>query len=258
MIDSAFGTLPPACQDAEPTPSAAGFTGILGVGLFDQDCGTSCANSASNGMYYACSGSSCSGTRAALASQVRNPVALLPQDNNGVIVQLPSIPPAGAASVNGSLILGIGTQSNNTLSGVTTFPANQFGEFLTTFDGVAYDSSFIDSGSNGIFFTPPASTILPTCASPNSDWFCPPSTTTFTATTTGASGTPSSTVEFQIGNFTALINTSNNVFNDIGGPLGPVPGNMFDWGLPFFFGRNVVVGIQGKASTLGTGPYWAY
>jgi hypothetical protein len=32
----------------------------------------------------------------------------------------------------------------------------------------------------------------------------------------------------------------------------------FDWGLPFFFGRNVFVAIQGQSTPGGTAPYWAY
>jgi hypothetical protein len=32
----------------------------------------------------------------------------------------------------------------------------------------------------------------------------------------------------------------------------------FDWGLPFFYGRRVFIGIDGQASSLGTGPFYAF
>ncbi len=252
VIDSTFGKVPTACGIPDTSPSAAGFNGILGVGLFAQDCGSGCANSANNGRYYTCSGTSCTGAAVPLANQVQNPVALLPQDNNGVIVQLPSIPVNGSPFVNGSLVLGIGTQSNNVPSGVIAFPANQSAEFTTTFNGTSYRSSFIDSGSNGLFF--PSTSLVPNCPT-FSSWFCPPAPpVSLSATNTGASGSPSGQVSFQIGDFESLINSINNVFPDIGGsfPSG------FDWGLPFFFGRNVFVGLEGTGSSLGTGPYWAY
>jgi hypothetical protein len=70
----------------------------------------------------------------------------------------------------------------------------------------------------------------------------------------GASGSPSGSVPFQIGNFDSLISSSNNVFGDIGGEQR----GEFDWGLPFFFGRNVYIGLAGKSSGLGSGPFWAY
>ena len=256
VIDSTFGTpVSSQCGIPDPSPSVAGFNGILGVGLFAHDCGAGCTNSANNGRYYNCSGSgsgsNCTGTAVALDSQVQNPVALLPQDNNGVIVQLPSVPVGGSPSVNGSLVLGIGTQSNNMPSGVTAYTVDQFGEFSTTFNGTSY-LGFIDSGSNGLFFS---TTLLADCPAPNPVWFCPSSTVGLSATNTGASGSPSTAVSFQIGNFDSLLSSSNRAFADIGGP-GP-PG-IFDWGLPFFFGRNVFVGLEGKGSTLGTGPYWAY
>src|SRR5512143_104151 len=43
IIDSTFGTVPSACGIPDANPSAAGFTGILGVGVFVQDCGSTCA-----------------------------------------------------------------------------------------------------------------------------------------------------------------------------------------------------------------------
>ena len=255
VIDSTFGTRSTACQNADASPATAGFNGILGVGLFKQDCGGRCTSTANNGIYSACNGSVCNGTTVPLVSQVQNPVALLPQDNNGVLVQLPSIPLGGVPSVDGSLVLGIGTRSNNTPAGATTYPANSVGEFTTVFNGVTFANSFIDTGSNGLYFTDPAS-LLPLCPAPNNSFYCPATTTSLSATNTGAFGSPSGTVPFQIGNFNSLFGTSNRVFSEVGG--GGIGGGMFDWGLPFFFGRNVFIGIEGKSSSQGTGPYWAY
>jgi hypothetical protein len=183
-------------------------------------------------------------------------VALLPKDNNGVIVKLPAIPVGGSPSVNGSLVLGIGTESNNTPSTVTTYPIDDVtGNFITLFNGISYTDSFIDSGSNGLYFS---SSTLPECSTdPNSGyygWYCPTSTTPLSATTSGYTGAPSSVVSFQIGNFITLNNSPNWVFDDIGG----TDVDEFDWGLPFYFGRDVYHGIEGTSSSLGTGPYWAY
>jgi hypothetical protein len=253
VIDSTFASVPAACNNADKSPADAGFNGILGLGFFAQDCGPICSGSAGNGQYYACNGSSCSGTTVALSNQVQNPVALLPIDNNGLIVKLPSVPSGGSHSVNGSLVLGIGTRSNNVPPKVTTYPANQYGEFITIFDGNTY-SSFIDSGSNILFFPSPSSSLLPDCAPPDSDLYCPSAIKSFTATNTGAFGFPSGVVSFKIDNFERLISSSNNVFSDIGGnDVGE-----FDWGLPFYLGRDVYLGIDGTLSSLGNGPYWAY
>lgn len=254
VIDSTFGSLPRACRNADLTPADGGYNGILGVGLFIQDCGSACVNTAGNGMYYTCSGSQCSGTAVAVSSQVQNPVALLPKDNNGVIVQLPSVPPGGVTSINGSLVLGIGTQSNNTPSAVQTYPADELGEFITIFDGIPYGSSFIDTGSNGLFFPSTSVSLLPQCPAPNSGWFCPNTTVSLSANNIEASGSLSSAVSFMIGDFARLMSSPNNVFVEIGG--NSTEG--FDWGLPFHFGRDIFVGFEGSNSSLGNGPYWAY
>ncbi len=110
IINSTFGTSSPGCSGAYQTPADAGYNGSLGVSFFAQDCGTACSAGAGNGIYYACSGTTCSGAAVPLANQVQNPVALLPVDNNGVIVQRPSVPSSGSTSVNGYLVLGIGAR----------------------------------------------------------------------------------------------------------------------------------------------------
>ncbi len=265
VIDYKFPTVAVAdsvCPGSDQTPSDTGFNGILGVGPFDQDCGSTCVNS-SVGQYYTCSGSQCSGTTVLLSNQVSNPVAALPTDNNGLIVELPTVAAGGAASVTGSLVLGIGTESNNSSAGVTVYTVDQNDEFATTFSGVTYadvppnySGSFIDTGSNGLYFPSPTSGTyngeLPDCGGVNSGFFCPSSTTNFSATITGASGSPTGTVPFSIGNFNTLAKSGNNVFSDIGANS---PG--FDWGLPFYFGRNVFIGFE-NPSNPGTGQYFAY
>jgi hypothetical protein len=256
IIDSTFSGYNSCSLNGRYTldtnPTTTGFNGILGVGLFTEDCGSDCTSVANNGWYYSCSGSKCSATTVPLSNQVKNPVSLLPLDNNGFIVQfLTPVPLGGLLLVNGNLILGIGTRSNNTPpAGITVYPADPTsGEFITKFNGNTYSDSFIDSGSNGLFF--PNTLSLPTCDSDN--WFCPTSIQSLSATTKGYTGSASGTVSFQIGDSNTLLNSSNKVFIELGGP-----DTSFDWGLPFFLGHSVYVGIDGQTSSLGTGPYWAY
>lgn len=244
-------------------PSVAGFNGILGVGLFKQDCGTPCATSADNGVYFSCAGGACNPAVAALTDQVTDPVSALPQDSNGVILKLPNVPDAGAAFASGFLVLGIGTQSNNSpATGVTALTADPTsGQIQGTYAGSQYQS-FLDSGSNGIFF-PGDPTVFLDCGSTDPTlfgWFCPASTQSALATVTGTSGTPSTTVAFKIGNEIALSNSGNSTFADLGGngSLGGSGTQVLDWGLPFFLGRSVYVGFENSTSDLGTGPYWAY
>jgi hypothetical protein len=257
VIDSTFPGIPAVCINPEQDPATAGFIGILGLGVLNHDCGSRCVGPANtnNGMYYSCSGSSCIGAEAQLTDQVQNPVASLPTDSNGVIVELQSVPLNGLPSANGILVLGIGTRTNNTPpAGVTVYNTDGVGEIRTTFDGVLY-GSIIDSGSNGLFFPAPSGGILPNCPSPNAGWFCPAaSTVILSANNAGSSGSPSDDIFFQIGNLNNLINTSNRVFSNIGGST---PG-IFDWGLPAYLGRDIYVGINGKSSSLGSGPFFAY
>ena len=256
---SSFSTIPAGCTSfgaPEDDLATLGANGILGVGNFAQDCGSACTVSgASNpGLYYSCPASGCEVTTESLSNQVQNPVALFAKDNNGVIIELPAV--SGAeASVSGSLIFGIGTQSNNGLGSATVYTIDpSTGNFTTVFNGTSYgDASFIDSGSNALYFLDSNTTGIPTCADVSS-WYCPAATQSLSATNQGTNGA-SGSVNFVVGNADTLTaNLSIGVANGLAGP----DRGTFDWGLPFFFGRNVYTAIEGQNTPAGTGPYWAY
>ena len=137
--DPRFPHVPAACSGtgtAENTVEAFGANGVLGVGVFAQDCGSGCVHTVDNGNYYACTSAQCQGVTAALASQVVNPVALFAKDNNGVIIQLPSIAAQGAAQVTGSMIFGIDTQANNKSVNHSVLTLDPYtGNLTTVFNG---------------------------------------------------------------------------------------------------------------------------
>jgi hypothetical protein len=257
VIDSTFGAVPASCPQPEASPDVAGFNGILGVGVFREECGIACTAIADNGIYFSCQGSACNGTTVQLSDEVQNPVAHLPQDGNGVVIDLPAVDPGGVTSVEGQLLLGIGTQANNALAGTTTLPLDpRNGTLTTVFEDQSLPGSFIDTGSNGFFFPAPSSGALPACPGQSSQWYCPTGTVSFTATNQGFGGGSSTDVTFRITNFRTLASSGKRVFSDLAGTS--VPGAGFDWGLPFFLGRKVAVGIDGASSSLGTGPFVAY
>jgi hypothetical protein len=241
--------------------------GILGVGIFLQDCGSACALSArtaSNpGAYYACSTPTggCAVASVPTNQQVSHPVASFPVDNNGLIIQLPSISTSGAPSVPGQLIFGIGTQANNGLGGAIVVALDGYGYASTAFPvgGTAYPS-IIDSGSNGLFFLDTATTKLTMCTGELKSFYCPSATTNLSATIAGASS-GNARVDFSVAN-AARLSPSAFAFSNLAGPMPGYPSDPtlpgFDWGLPFFFGRNVYTAIEGKSTPAGTGPYVAF
>lgn len=259
VIDGKFAALPKQCaafgvpeQETLTGQNGLGANGILGVGPLVQDCGSQCAQSGSSnpGLYYDCAGINCTVYAQPLTSQVQNPVASFATDNNGVIVELPQT--STTSSVSGSLVFGIGTQSNNALGSATVFPINSNVEFNTGFNGQTYPA-FIDSGSNALFFLDSSTTSLPECTD-NSSFYCPSSNTNLSAVP-ASTGSASETVKFTIGNADSLFSEPTNfVFPTLGGPNT----GTFDWGLPFFFGRNVFTAIDGKNTPGGQGPYWAF
>lgn len=253
--------IPAACANlgsSLDTLSTLGANGLLGVGVFVQDCGGACVSTGSSNpkLYYECPASGCVVVGEALSQQVQNPVALFAADNNGVIIELPAVN-APEASLSGSLIFGIGTQSNNALGSATVYATDANANFITTFKNQPYSTSFIDSGSNGLYFLNPTITGIPVCPSPDAFFYCPSSTQNLSAVNQGANGSGSGTVNFSVANANSLFQSNPNAFV-FGNLAGPNSLAGFDWGLPFFYGRHVSTAIEGRSTPGGTGPYWAY
>lgn len=244
------------CKDfglaSADTLQTLGANGILGVGTFLQDCGEACAQSSSYGLYYECPSSGCQPITEAVSAQVQNPVALFTTDNNGVLIQFPASS-SPQATLSGSLIFGIGTQSNNALGSATVYTLDANADFTTQYQGLSYSNSFVDSGSNAIFFLDNAATQIPVCPDDNA-FYCPTTVENLSAVTVGVNGSKG-TIGFTVANADSLFSNANDaVFGQLAGP-NP---NSFDWGLPFFYGRNVFTAIETKSTPQGTGPYWAY
>jgi uncharacterized protein DUF3443 len=265
--DSRFPTVPSDCVSSAPTEedtvASFGANGILGIGPFVQDCGTVCVGTAIPAAYYACtSATACTNTTVALASQVQNPVTFFSVDNNGTIISLPKVASGGAESLTGSLIFGIDTQSNNQLSGQTVLAVDPDSGYITTMFGTqTLSSSFIDSGSNGIYFNDSS---IATCTGTGfTNFYCPAATDNLSAALQGqnADGTATSTSiseNFFVSNAQA-VSEANPDFTVLPGLAGTTSGSdTFDWGLPFFYGRNVATAIQGYTTSAGTGPYIAF
>jgi hypothetical protein len=238
-----------------------GANGILGVGLLAQDCGSACTSSGPSnaGFYYSCpTASTCAVTAEALDAQVVNPVVSFPVDNNGVIVELPAISAATAdTAANGVLVFGIGTESNNGLGSASIYGVDGAGDFETAFQGESY-TSFLDLGTNYIYFLDPDTIGVPECE--DVALYCPQPNATLSATNEGQNGTIGD-VTFTIGDADSFVDNQSITANYAveNGIVAPYPvGDAVDWGLPFFYGLNVYVAINGQTTPAGVGPFWAY
>jgi hypothetical protein len=258
--DPNFPPAPSRCSATGPSRNSVTelrANGVLGLSGFVRDCGNACALSGSLGIYYTCPAAGCQPAAMPVALQLQQPVSLFAVNNNGVIVELPPVPAAGAASASGSLVFGIGTQANNGLGAATVISVDPgTGNFTTVYNGKNYAGSFIDSGSNALFFQDAGITV---CANASTaGFYCPASTKNASATIQGANGA-TALVDFSVANAATLLasNPGFAAFANLAAPQ--FVANSFDWGLPFFYGRNVYIAIEGAATPGGpAGPYVAF
>jgi hypothetical protein len=271
QLISTATNVPTSCSNGgttdDDTVATLGANGILGVGPEPNDCGPACDPNFTNtpptgDPYYTCTSSTCTATLVTQADQVTNPVVLF-NDNNGVVMVLPATSGEAEATLTGSLIFGINTQSNNQLTATNLFTLNTFDNFTVNFPtcvssaggpGVC-DFSFIDSGSNAYFF-PDGN--IPNCT--DNAFFCPTGLTALSATNVDPKfPNVTNTVSFSVDNADTLFATNNfadAVFSTLGGTNSA---DSFDWGLPFFYNRSVFTAIDGQTvANVGTGPFWAY
>jgi hypothetical protein len=263
--------IPSGCSGTnEDTQASLLANGILGVGPEPFDCGAACdpltGGNPPQGAYYLCSsGGNCNPTFVSCGAsnacnpletnpnqQVTNPVFNFATDNNGVILELPPVNDV-AATVDGMMVFGIGTQSNNALpSTATVFTLNNSDNFTTNFNGQSLTGSFIDSGSNGLFFPDGSLSIC----SDSMTWYCQAASNLSATNVDPNNGTTTNTVVFNVDDFDTVTaaNPTDAAFSNLAGPN---PGG-FDWGLPFFYGRNVYTAIRGQTVGTGLGPFWAY
>jgi hypothetical protein len=259
------GTPPSACApvfggQVQDDVFLFGANGLLGVGMAIQDCGTPCTSKPNNpGLYYACdSTAGCSPiapstTLPANTPQVSNPVASFSTDNNGVIIELPALSSPWASSASGSLIFGIGTQPNNSL-GSAQLVSLDSGNVTTVINGVQ-KTGIIRSAARANVFQDSTLTGVPE----TDGFYCPAFSQSFLAEIQGNNGA-TLTISFKVDNDCALLPplSSNFAFSGLAGPPPQPDPTWLTWGLPFFFGRDVYVAIDGQPTPAGQGPYIAF
>jgi hypothetical protein len=268
--DTSASAPPPATCGANGTllnsVSALGANGVLGAGVFAQDCGTQCVSPATPlPIYYGCTAAgACSAENIAVTAQVTNPVAMFAADNNGIIIDLPNLQNAnGDVSVQGQVTFGLGTQTDNALpaTGLTVLGADANGDFTATYNGsTTVLPALIDSGTDSYAFSDPSIAVcdatVPFAGISFVGYYCPATAPlSLSAVNTGV-GTQnnSNTVQFALDDpHTFVPNAAAFVNLGQGGGL-----TTFTWGMPFFYGRKIYIGIDQKVSGSFTGPYYAY
>jgi hypothetical protein len=251
--DPAAPPVPASCVTGPQmnTVQSFGANAILGIGNFLTDCSMACETSAIAGTYYGCdSSASCLPVAISVTQQLQNPVSLFAADNNGVVLSLPSVANP-SATVNGTLIFGIGTQSDNVLGNAQVYTVDpNYGTFSTAYQGTVFGSSFLDAGSSGYFFT---DATIPTCADQPA-FYCPPSTVMLNATIQGTNGAMVD-IAFAADNADADFATNAVALPNLAGPTSSTAMDTFDWGLPFFYGRTVYVAFEAGSPAGVAGPW---
>ncbi|MGD0222285.1 MAG: DUF3443 family protein [Terriglobia bacterium] len=272
----------------EDTVATFGANGLIGIGVEAQDCvygGVNQCTTASSGDFYWLVDSAGDAEQAGVPvnDQVWNPVAAFSSaDINGEVLTLPPIPAAGQATATGTLTFGVNTETNNAIPGTASvYELDDYGYFASsTYNGVTSTSAnsggtFLDAGSDTLFISDETTLGTTDCISSGTDigLYCPSSTLSISLEVAGTNGT-STTLDLSIANALNLFNANPSfaAYNDLAGPSCiPVTGSpcsaatdVWDLGLPVFFGKTIFFGIGGTteggatSGTTSTNGYYAF
>jgi hypothetical protein len=206
-----------------------------------------------------------------VASEVVNPVYALTAnsatgalDTNGVIIELPAVGATGAATVSGTLVFGIGTESNNALVSTATVLTTDpnYGSVSVLYNSTSLPDSYLDSGSNAIYYNPSTSSAITDCSTQSygSGFLCTGGPdVSQTATIIGANNLQA-TADFSVGDATTLFTNypSYAAFSNLAGSGGTTGSTSFAFGLPFFYGVKVYTAMENADAGGTTGPYFAF
>jgi hypothetical protein len=174
------------------------------------------------------------------------------------LINLPNLVNAnGDAQIQGELIFGLSTQSDNMLPaiGLTVLGADANGDFSAAYNGSSTMlPALIDSGTDSYAFNDPT---IAVCASGAFvGYYCPAVAplSLFAVNTGSGANNGSSTVNFAIADPNSFV-PGAAAFTELGGGGGSTS---FTWGMPFFYGRQVYIGFDQRSAATYAGPFYAY
>ena len=138
-------------------------------------------------------------------------------------------------------------------------PTTTSGRFTATYKGVALTNSFIDSGTNFYGFSDDT---IAQCTGGNAGFYC--AGQAITLSPVFGSGSNTITLNLTLNSTNSFPNSYSALVGLGGDPAkfsntsGNAPQNSFDFGLPFFIGRKVYTGMNGRVAETSTGPFVAF
>ena len=269
VIPSSTSPAPPQSCTSQNPPGGNGNEGnslqalaptaSSGLELFQQDCGLACTPGFQlQPVYYDCPTSGCNETSVSLAQQVPNPVIMFATDNNGVLIQLPSVADGGSANVQGSMIFRHRHAIQQRIRKRHRLRRTQQWDQRREISPPSLAEQAILPASltavrTGCSFSTVACRVCLRRAAISHAWYCPTTSPDNLSGNQPGQRTASQwlrwTINFSIENADTLFrnnNGSNTAFSTLGGSECSAGESncAFDWGLSFFFGRNVFTAIE--------------